>query len=75
MSVKRGGKQLASSSPTFKHDLVTIKEAAEFLRVTGRTLRSWLRAGRIPRVKMGHIVRIRKQDLKAFIEHSVQRRA
>ena len=48
-------------------ELLTMKEAAHFLRVTARTASRWCRSGHIPGVKIGHTWRIHKSDLLRII--------
>ena len=46
---------------------MTYKEAADFLGVTTRTLRSWVRQRRLPYIKYGYrTVRFREVDLVEF---------
>jgi excisionase family DNA binding protein len=47
--------------------LLTPEEAANRLGIAPRTLREWLRSGKLPGVKLGRLWRIRETDLKAFI--------
>jgi excisionase family DNA binding protein len=46
----------------------TPEEVAEELRVTRRTIYSWLKSGRLPGVRVGRGWRIRAQDLEAVPE-------
>lgn len=46
--------------------LYTPEEAAEFLRVTPRTVREWLRTGRLKGVKAGRLWRVPEDELKAI---------
>jgi len=48
--------------------LLTPEQAAEILGVKLRTMREWLRTGRIKGVKAGALWRIRENDLEAFIK-------
>lgn len=57
-------------------DLLTVEEAAALLRVRPSTVRSWLkpsqgRRQRLPYVKMGRCVRIRRRDAEALIESNL----
>jgi len=48
--------------------LLTVNEAAEYLRIAPGTLRNWHHAGRGPRVtKVERCVRYKRSDLEAFI--------
>lgn len=48
--------------------LLTIEEAAEYLRMSPWVVRQWLREGKLPGFKLGREWRIDEKDLEAFIE-------
>jgi excisionase family DNA binding protein len=48
-------------------DLLTVPEAAEYLRISEWTLRHWVSDKKIRYIKMGHLVRFRKAHLDRFI--------
>lgn len=48
--------------------LLTPEEAAERLVVSPKTIRDWLRQGKLKGVKTGKLWRIRERDLEAFLE-------
>lgn len=48
--------------------LMTPEQAADYLAVAPKTMRDWLRTGRIRGVKVGRLWRVRLSDLEAFIE-------
>lgn len=52
-------------------DLLTRKQAAEYLGITPRTLAVWACVKRypLPYVKVGRLVKYRRADLDAFIAH------
>ncbi len=52
-------------------DLLTRKQAAEYLGITPRTLAVWACVKRygLPYVKIGRLVKYRRSDLDSFIEH------
>jgi excisionase family DNA binding protein len=52
-------------------ELLTVPEAAAFLRLKTSTIRAWTSQRRIPFVKVGRLVRIRRSDLEALIAGSV----
>jgi len=53
--------------------LLTVKEVAETLKVTERTVYNLIERGDIPRVKVGRAVRIRREDMKDYIERQSER--
>ena len=48
--------------------LLTVEEAAKYLKVKPNVLRRWLREGRIPGIKLGVNWRIDEQDLQKHLE-------
>jgi excisionase family DNA binding protein len=48
-------------------DLLTIGEAAEYLRLSKKTTWRWCRSGRLPAFKIGHQWRISKADMQEMI--------
>lgn len=57
-----------------KIDLITRKEAADYLGVKEGTLAIWACTNRynLPYIKMGRLVKYRLTDLDAFIESRIQ---
>jgi excisionase family DNA binding protein len=52
-------------------DLLTVPETADLLRVKISTIRSWVCQRKIPYVKLGRLVRIRRRDAEALVESSI----
>jgi excisionase family DNA binding protein len=52
-------------------DLLTISEASALLRLRPSTLRAWILKRRIPHVKLGSRVFIRRSDIDALVLESV----
>ena len=52
-------------------ELLTLPEAAERLRLKVSTLRDWVLRRRIPYVKVGRLVRVRRSDVEALISKSL----
>lgn len=48
-------------------DLLTVEQAAAKLQIKPKTLKDWLRAGRIRGVRVGKLWRLKESDLEAFI--------
>jgi excisionase family DNA binding protein len=53
--------------------LFTVPEAARLLRLSPNTLRQWIWQRRLPIVKLGRAVRIRKTDLENLIESNLRK--
>jgi excisionase family DNA binding protein len=53
------------------NDLLTLAEASSLLRLKVSTLRAWILHRRIPYVKVGRLVRVRRADVDAVIAASV----
>jgi excisionase family DNA binding protein len=53
------------------HEFLTISEVAELLRVSESTIRSYIRNGQLPCLKLGNgrsaAVRIRRSDIDALV--------
>ena len=52
--------------------LMTIPDAAEFLRVSTKTIRRWISIGDLPAAKLGLQWRIRPQDLQRFVRDRLE---
>jgi len=48
--------------------LLTPEQVAEALQIKPRTIREWLRNGSLPGVKVGRSLRVRRQDLKRYLQ-------
>lgn len=48
--------------------LLTPEEAAERLAVSPKSIRKWLREGKLKGVRAGRLWRIRERDLEAFVD-------
>jgi len=64
---------LLTTDPTQIGALYTTAEIAKLLRVHQRTVQEWIRAGMLPAVRYGRLLRIRHADLAAFGEVLNQR--
>lgn len=51
-------------------ELLTIPEAADFLRLQPSTIRSWVSKRKLPHVKMGGRVLLRRGDLQHLVVKS-----
>ncbi len=53
-------------------ELLTVTEVAEYLGVTERTVYNWVRAGKLPAVKVGRLWRVRESDLASWLTPSTR---
>lgn len=53
-----------------ENELMTVPEAALLLRLKTSTIRAWVCQRKIPFVKLGRLVRIRRSDAEALISSS-----
>jgi excisionase family DNA binding protein len=51
-----------------ERELLTVEEAATWLRVQPETVRAWIRSGRLPAVKLGRYWRLRTESLQRLLE-------
>jgi excisionase family DNA binding protein len=54
-------------TPSPLNELLTVPEAAAMLRLQPSTIRAWVCQRRIPFVKLGRLVRIKRTDAAAII--------
>jgi excisionase family DNA binding protein len=63
-----------ADSPQAKEDslandqLMTIKEVADFLRISTISAYSWVRDGKLPAIRIGKEWRVRSRDLDQWLE-------
>jgi excisionase family DNA binding protein len=55
------------------NELMTVEEAASKLKLAPKTMRDWLRTGKLPAVRLGKRWLIREQDLGAAVETHLRR--
>lgn len=52
-------------------ELLTLKEGADQLRLSIHTIRAWVFQKRIPFVRLGRRVLLRREDLEEFVNKNV----
>jgi excisionase family DNA binding protein len=52
-------------------ELINLREGSQMLRLSIHTLRSWIYQKRLPHVRLGRRVLLRKEDLENLINKSV----
>ncbi len=46
---------------------MTVEKIAEELQVTSQTIRNWIKAGALQALRVGHVYRVRREELEAMI--------
>ena len=54
--------------------LVTVKDAAIQLSCSEAAIRKWIYQGKLPRVKVGRLTRLRQRDIDSLINDGLERR-
>jgi len=47
--------------------LLTVEQVAREFQLTSQTIRNWIRSGALPAVKVGHVYRVRREDVDAMM--------
>ncbi len=55
------------NTPSRLPRLLTVKEAAQLLHVSTRTINRWRLDGMLPFLKLGRLIRIAENELEAFM--------
>ena len=58
----------AKEDPVANDQLMTIKEVADFLRISTISAYSWVRDGKLPAIRIGKEWRVRSRDLDHWLE-------
>ena len=60
-----------SDAKHFDHDILTLEEVAEYLRLKPQTIYKWAQEKRIPAVKLGKEWRFRKSVLDRWLDEQM----
>lgn len=52
-------------------EMLTVNEVAEYLRVNPQTVYRKAKAGELPAVRIGRVIRFRKAELEAWLDQEV----
>jgi excisionase family DNA binding protein len=58
----------AKENALSNNELMTIKEVADFLRISTISAYSWVRDGKLPAIRIGKEWRVRSRDLDEWLE-------
>ena len=65
-------KDIVSGQIKKEKQLLDTKEAAEFLGISKNTLYEWIIQRKIPHIKVGRLVKFRREDLEAWLKRRTQ---
>jgi len=65
-------KDIVSGQIKKEKQLLDTKEAAEFLGISKNTLYEWIIQRKIPHIKVGRLVKFRREDLEAWLKKRTQ---
>lgn len=59
---------------TITQELLSTKDVARLFSVSKQTVRRWMREAQLPFVQIGQVIRVRREDVQAFIERNERER-
>jgi excisionase family DNA binding protein len=57
----------AATSAMTDQQLLTVEQIAAEFQLTSQTIRNWIKSGALPAIKVGHVFRVRREDLDAMM--------
>lgn len=67
MTILEGSARRSATPVTTSGDLLTVEQAADYLNITDHFVRRLIRERRIPFLKVGRLVRLRRTDLEDYV--------
>ncbi len=67
MTILEGSARRSATPVTSTGDLFTVEQAADYLNITEHFMRRLIRERRIPFLKVGRLVRLRRTDIEAYL--------
>lgn len=64
--------QQRQNEPEQRSPYLTVSEVAKLVKVTSKTVRQWIRAGRLPAIRVGRTIRVRREALEAVLRAGEQ---
>ncbi len=55
-----------------EHDLLTVDEVAEYLRIKATTVRDLIKRGELPAARVGRVYRIKRADVEKLLDTEVK---
>jgi excisionase family DNA binding protein len=56
----------------YAKEFLTTKDVAGMMKVSERTVKTWLKSGDLPAFKIGNVVRIERKALEKFLEENTK---
>ena len=67
MTILESSPRRSATPQTSSGDLLTVEQAADYLNITEHFVRRLIRERRIPFLKVGRLVRLRRSDIDAYL--------
>jgi len=67
MTTMEGPPRRSATPATTSGDLLTVEQAADYLNITDHFVRRLIRERRIPFLKVGRLVRLRRTDIDEYL--------
>ena len=67
MTILEGSTRRSATPVNSSGDLLTVEQAADYLNITEHFVRRLIRERRIPFLKVGRLVRLRRADIDAYL--------
>ena len=67
MTIPEGSSRRSATPVTSSGDLLTVEQAADYLNITEHFVRRLIRERRIPFLKVGRLVRLRRTDIDEYL--------
>ena len=67
MTIPEGSSRRSATPVSSSGDLLTVEQAADYLNITEHFVRRLIRERRIPFLKVGRLVRLRRTDIDEYV--------
>jgi excisionase family DNA binding protein len=64
----------AKNMQTIEKQFLSTKDVARLFSVSYQTVRSWFKTGQLPYVQIGMTIRVKREDVQAFIDRNARER-
>jgi excisionase family DNA binding protein len=49
-------------------NILTVEQVADEFQLTPQTIRNWIKSGALPAIKVGHVYRLKREDVDALFD-------